>query len=294
MTFLSSLMSEEKKFCFMAGLPRSGSTLLSSILNQNPRIYSGPSSPVLSTIHVIEDHLINNELYHGFPKPYEVTNIIQSVTPQFYGDIEKPVIIDKNRAWPSRIPLARSYITENVKIIVPVRDINEILTSMIMMIRRNPYKEGNLKINFIDDQLVKQNIPLTDDNRCEFLASPNGIVGQSLQSISDAVEQGFIDNLHFVEYKNLIKRPATELKKIYQFLEEEPFKHSFKNIENINRENDMEVYGLSDMHEIRSELKSTAPNPSEILSDYILEGCKGMDIWRQINYNDSEKMVIRN
>ena len=95
MTFLSSLMSEEKKFCFMAGLPRSGSTLLSSILNQNPRVYSGPSSPVLSTIHVIEDHHINNELYHGFPKPYEVTNIIQSVTPQFYGDIEKPVIIDK-------------------------------------------------------------------------------------------------------------------------------------------------------------------------------------------------------
>jgi sulfotransferase len=294
MTFLSSLMSEEKKFCFMAGLPRSGSTLLSSILNQNPRVYSSPSSPVLSTIHVIEDHLINNELYHGFPKPYEVTNIIQSIAPQYYGDIDKPVIIDKNRAWPSRIPLARSYITQNVKIIVPVRDIDEILTSMIMMIRRNPYKEGNLKINFIDDQLVKQNIPLTDDNRCEFLASPNGIVGQSLQSIIDAIEQGFIDNLHFVEYKNLIKRPATELKKIYQFLGEEPFKHSFKNIENINRENDMEVYGLSDMHEIRSELKSTAPNPSEILSDYILERCKGMDIWRQINYNDSEKMVIRN
>lgn len=294
MTFLSSLMSEEKRFCFMAGLPRSGSTLLSSILNQNPRIYSSPSSPVLSTIYVIENHLINNELYHGFPKPNEVTHLIKSVAPQYYGDIDKPVIIDKNRAWTSRIPLAQSYITQNVKVIVPVRDIDEILTSMIMMIRRNPYQEGNLKINFVDEQLVKRDIPLTDDNRCEYLISPDGIVGQSLHSIIDAIERGFIDNLHFVEYKNLVKRPAIELKKIYQFLEEETFKHSFDNIENVNKENDMEVYGLSDMHEVRSELKSTAPNPSEILSEYILEKCKGMDIWRQINYNESEKIQIRN
>ena len=43
-------MTTEKTFYFMTGLPRSGSTLLSSILNQNPKFYSGPSSPVVSTI----------------------------------------------------------------------------------------------------------------------------------------------------------------------------------------------------------------------------------------------------
>ena len=44
----------KKTFYFMAGLPRSGSTLLSSILNQNPRFYSGPSSPVLGAMYALE------------------------------------------------------------------------------------------------------------------------------------------------------------------------------------------------------------------------------------------------
>ena len=55
--------SKNKRFYFMAGLPRSGSTLLSSILNQNPKFYSGPSSPVLSTMYAIENHLTNDELF---------------------------------------------------------------------------------------------------------------------------------------------------------------------------------------------------------------------------------------
>jgi len=49
-----------KTFYFMAGLPRSGSTLLSSILNQNPRFYSGPSSPVLGAMYAVEENFTNN------------------------------------------------------------------------------------------------------------------------------------------------------------------------------------------------------------------------------------------
>ena len=59
-----------KKYYFMGGLPRSGSTLLSSILNQNPRFYSGPSSPVLGAMVSTHDNFLQNELYHGYPKPY--------------------------------------------------------------------------------------------------------------------------------------------------------------------------------------------------------------------------------
>ena len=47
---LEEMNRMNKTFYFISGLPRSGSTLLSSILNQNPRFYSGPSSPVVSTM----------------------------------------------------------------------------------------------------------------------------------------------------------------------------------------------------------------------------------------------------
>jgi hypothetical protein len=39
---------DEKKFFFMAGLPRSGGTLLSSILSQNPDVYVSPQSTLLT------------------------------------------------------------------------------------------------------------------------------------------------------------------------------------------------------------------------------------------------------
>jgi len=288
--FLSQLMpsqdGDKKKYYFMAGLPRAGSTLLSSILNQNPKFYSGPSSPVLSTMFVVENHFFQDELYHGFPKPQQAHSIISNIINQFYSDIEKPVVIDKNRAWVARVPYIEQYIGQKAKIICPVRDIEEILTSMIMMIRRNPYREGNPRINFIDEQLVKLNIAINDNNRCEYIAGPDGILGQSLNAIMEGINQGFGDRFHYVEYKELVQRPKETIKKIYEFLEEESFEHTFSNLENQNREEDMNTYGLNDMHEVRPELKSTSKDPKTVLSKEVLQKCKGMDLWRQNPFVD--------
>jgi len=285
--FLSQLRRDtasKKRYYFMAGLPRSGSTLLSSLLNQNPNLYSGPSSPVLSTMFVIENHLLQDELYHGYPKPDQMNAMIGDVINHFYGDVDQSIVIDKNRAWVARVPYIEGYIKQKAKIICPVRDIEEVLTSMITMIRRNPYKEGNPRINFIDEQLVKLNIPINDDNRCEYIASPDGILGQSLNAIMEGVNAGFGDRFHYVEYNNLINNPQDTLSKIYKFLGEEPFEHTFEGLGNSNRERDMETYGLEDMHEVRSVLKSTSKDPRKVLSTYVLNKCQGMDFWRQTPY----------
>lgn len=265
----------------MAGLPRSGSTLLSSILNQNPRFYSGPSSPVLSTMFAIENHLRQDELFHGYPKLDQANLIISNVIHQFYSDVNTPVVIDKNRAWPARVPYIEGYIRQNAKIICPVRDIDEILTSMITMIRRNPYQEGQTRINFIDEQLVKLNIPISDDNRCDYIAGPEGILGQSLNAIVEGIRQGYEDRIHFVEYKNLVSNPVETLQELYEFLGEEFYEHTFDNLKNQSREQDLQTYGLKDMHEVRPVLEYTAPAPETILSQNVLNKCKGMDIWRQ-------------
>ena len=276
-----SQIPQQKTYYFMAGLPRSGSTVLSSILNQNPRFYSGPSSPIIPLMYSIEHQIENDELYHSYPKPEQIHTIIKNIINQFYGDITKPVVIDKNRAWPGRVPYIEQYIGQQAKIICPVRDIDEILTSMITMIRRNPYKEGNSRINFIDEQLVKLNIPLNDYNRCQYIAGPGGILGQSLNIIIECFKQGFGDRLHFIEYKDLVTNPEKTLKRMYKFLGEEYYEHTFDNLQNSNRERDMMTYGLEDMHEVHKELKVIAPNPREVLSEDILNMCKGMDFWRQ-------------
>ena len=276
-----------KTYYFMAGLPRSGSTLLSSILNQNPRFYSGPSSPVVSTILTLESSLSNDELYRGYPKPQQVKEIISSILPQYYSDREEPVIFDKNRSWTIRMDYISGYFDVAPKVLCPVRDTAEILTSFISMIRRNPYQVDG-KINFIDEMLVKNNIPLTDDNRCELLASPSGILGQSFEGLRKALMEGYDNSIHLIEYKDLVNNPKETMEKIYEFLGEEPFEHTFNNLKNVNRENDGMIYGFADMHEVRPEVKSIASNPEEVLSAEILEKCKDTEFWRIIESTEED------
>jgi sulfotransferase len=277
-----------KTFYFMAGLPRSGSTLLSSILNQNPRFYSGPSSPVVPTMIALENSLANDELFLGYPKPQQAKEIIASVLPQYYGDRSEPVIFDKNRSWTVRMEYIPGYFDIAPKVICPVRDTAEILTSFISMLRRNPYQVDG-KINFVDEMLIKNNIPLTDDNRCELLASPAGILGQSVEGLQKALMEGYDQSLHFVEYQDLVNNPAETMQKLYEFLGEEPFEHTFDNLKNENRENDGKVYGFADMHEVRPVVKSTAPAPEEILSEEILEKCKNTEFWRVLGETSQEE-----
>lgn len=281
-------MNTDKTFYFMAGLPRSGSTLLSSLLNQNPRFYSGPSSPVVPTMLTLENSFSNDELFLGYPKVEVAKNIIASILPQYYSDIDKPVVFDKNRSWVNRMNYISGYFDIVPKVICPVRDISEILTSFIMMVRRNPYN-NQPKINFVDEQLIKSNIPLTDDNRCEFIAG-QGILGQSYTGLKQAIMEGYDHCLHFVEYKDLVSNPQETLNKIYEFLDEETFEHTFDNLENPHRENDMQMYGLPDMHEVRSKVKSTAFKPEEILSPETFAKCQNSEFWRTLT-NDLDDEI---
>ena len=273
-----------KTFYFMAGLPRSGSTLLSTLLNQNPRIYSGPSSPILGTMYSTHDSFIGNELYTGYPKPDQVNEIIGSMIEHWYSDIDKPVVIDKNRAWCARVPFIEGYIKQDAKVIVPVRRVDEILASILTMIKRNPFEEGQPRINFVDEYLVKTNIPINDENRCQHLLNPDGIVWESLNATKLGVDEGYGDKFHYVDYNDLITDPQGQLDQIYEFLGEEPFKHTFDNLSNDHREDDLTTYGLGDMHKVHEKIQKKSQDPNSILPDSIIElynkNKKTLEFWK--------------
>lgn len=275
------MTDEQRRYYFMAGLPRSGSTLLSAILNQNPKFYSGPSSPVTGLMLMLEQYLSQDELFRAYPKVEQAGNLISNVINHYYSDIDKPVIFDKNRSWVNRIHYIPGYFGCEAKILCPVRNISEILASFIAMHRRNPH-EINGKINFIDEMLVKTNTPLTDDNRCEFLASQNGILGQSYFGIRQALAEGYQKNIHFIEYKDLVNNPKETMIKIYEFLDEEYYEHDFENVVNINKEEDVSVYGFADMHDVRQSVSHSGIDPKEILSESTLSKCANSEFWRSL------------
>jgi len=96
----------------------------------------------------------------------------------------------------------------------------------------------------------------------------------------EGLRSGYSQNIHFVEYKDLVTNPKETMDKLYEFIGEEPFEHQFTNLKNQNRENDLNTYGLNDMHEVRPVVKSTAKDPKKVLSEDVLNKCENMDFWR--------------
>lgn len=272
----------KEKIVFMAGLPRSGSTLLGALLSQNPRIHTEPSSPVMDFVMAINKAVDRNEHYAAFPKQESVFAVVKSIFQAYYWNSQKPVIFDKNRGWPGQIKGLEQCVVPRAKIVCPVRNIDEVLASLIKIANSNPFNPETGKPNFIDHSLLLLNKPINDLSRCEFIMSDSGMIGQCMGAMQDAVGRGFGDRLHFVEYNLLVSNPQRALDGVYDFIEEERFSgHSFSNIRNHSRENDKEVFSVPTLHEISPVIKKSTTDPKTILPERFYRECQGKEFWRK-------------
>ena len=263
------------EYYFMAGLPRSGVTLLKTLLDQNPKIHSGPISPVIELLHYSNQYFLDSESYNAYPKPKAAYKIVSSIIDNYYYDIEKPIIIDHNRAWPGNIERIKTYINPNPKIICTVRDVLDILTSFITLVHKN-----NHQVSYIDEFLLAKNKLISDDNRCDHLMSNEGIVAQSLyvlyKSLFICHDQSY---LLLIDYEDIVNNPDNTMKKIYDFLEVDYYEHDFYHINQKITEDDTE-WGLKDMHKVRKELKKISKDPRDILSQFILNKYDNFEFWK--------------
>jgi len=265
-----------KTFHFLSGLPRSGSTLLTALLNQNPQIHASTNSPLLDTIHYTEEYLLyNSEQYKAHPKPEAAHRVLSSIPHNYYFDTSEPIIIDKSRGWVNQIQHIKDYITPEPKIICPVRNIQDIMVSFLSLIERSK------TISFVDRALVERNLELTNDNRCDFLMSPSGIIGQSYHALTEAFRKSHQRYLLFVEYEDLISNPQRELNRIHSFLRIPEYSYDFSNVKPKFDENDV-VYGLENMHTVRNKVEKIHRDNSKYLSKYIMDKYKEMEFWRQL------------
>jgi hypothetical protein len=189
-------------FYFLAGLPRTGNTLLSSIFNQNPLIYSSPLSPVCQYAWELHSSLVKQQDL----KQEQINGthyIMQNLLKNFYSDIEFPIIIDRQKWWgtPNNLAVLKNYITPDPKIIFTVRPIIEVLASFVV---NNTIK---FKITHMKNEGFVRNleIPLNDDY-CDFLMRPEGYMYYLLLTINEIVKPENKDTFCLVEYDSLINR----------------------------------------------------------------------------------------
>lgn len=260
----------EKQFFFMSGVPRSGSTLLGSILNQNKSLYSTYTSPLLDLLYLNEQEWRNNPSVIANTIPNQLNNISEAIINGCWQHIEQNIIIDKHRAWGRNLPAIQKIFGIKPKVIITVRDIPSIIASFIRLLR-----ESKQNPTYIDAILKERGKFLTDANRVELLWKE--YIFDTWDSFKTAFEFDK-SSLLLIDYDELIINPDLQIKKIYDFLELPHFKHDYNNIINLDADDDLVAWGLEGLHTIRKNLEKTSKHPSEILGDSIYNKYKNMNL----------------
>lgn len=233
-----------KRIHFISGLPRTGSTLLSNILAQNPEFQPTPTSGVLDVIYGIKNHWDSIDEIKANPNDQAKLRVMKGVLESYYN--EDKIVFEKSRGWLEWMEFLNTCFGP-VKVLVPVRDMREILSSLEKLYRKN----------YLHRKMFEKDIYLqmqTVEGRCAYWLGFNNPLGIAYSRIRDALQRGYGNQIYFIHFDKLTTEPEAEMKMIYKFLGEEYFEHNFNHIEQKLNEND-EVYGISDLHTIRHKIK---------------------------------------
>lgn len=265
----------------MSGLPRSGSTAIASVLNQNPLIHAGPNSPMCGMMWNLERSILASEQWNAYPKHGVLPSVIMGVLENYYSDIDASLVIDKCRDWatPENFELLKRNMTQEPKIIMTVRSITEILASFIALVRVN-----SQTASFIDKEIeisqMYNHYRDIDEIRCDHLMRPKGLIDNAMFGIANALTDKNKKNFLFLEFQDFVNDPNLQIKRIYDFLELEHFSHDINFVKNKFHENDS-IYGLNGMHDVRLKVSPSNTKPEEILPPYIIQKYSNMEFWRK-------------
>lgn len=244
-----------KQFYFLSGLPRSGSTLLSAILNQHPSIYVTPTSPMLDLLVENQNAWYKCPAVIANPNPSQLTNLTRSMINATWEHIDKPIIVDKNRGWNKNIRASTILFEKEIKVIATVRDLPSIMASWLILIQNNPN-------NSIDISLKNRDIPTTADNR--MFEMWNNMVKDCVEGLIQLKQDA--NQLLLISYDDLVNNTENILYEVEEFLSASHIKYDLTNIKSESAD-DLLAWGMDGMHTIRPSIKKTSKHPKEILGE---------------------------
>ena len=209
----------------ISGLPRSGSTLLCNVLNQNPQFFASSTSmlPALvgQTIQLISGspEMTGDLGRDRAGTEARVQRVMLALCEAWYGHINKRVIFDKSRGWPHHA-LALRQLYPNSKMIILVRDLREVFAS---------FEKQHRKFPLLDQ--TPTGVDKSIFMRADKMFSPKGMIGNCLKGIQNLL-MSRLDVL-WLRYEDFVNDPAQAMNRIYCYLlEETEYQHDFDNVVN--------------------------------------------------------------
>jgi sulfotransferase len=280
-------MSELKQYFYLAGLPRTGSTILGEILNQNINIHVSPASPLSEVFYdVVTKWQQNDNTLKAYKHDDQLPNVLKGIRDGMYKHRPESTIFDKSWAWQMNDPInmARKVLGEEMKVVCTVDNITDCLASFIMLIRSNPDYTS-----FIDELLISENRPLTDENRCAVMMDPNvpTTVGFCHNNLKKTYLGKNKSNLLLIERADLVAQPVGTIDRIYKFIDCENMSvwgdsetHYFDSISKEITENDGIAYGIPNLHKLSPKLRDRNWSAKEVLGNRLFVKYKNMEFWR--------------
>jgi sulfotransferase len=270
-----------RRYHFISGLPRSGSTLLSAILRQNPRFSAGMSSPVASLFEGVLTQVSAGSEIAPLVDQATRRRILKGLFDSYYAENPAPVVFDTNRAWTSKLPALMSLYPD-AKLICCVRNVAWIMDSLERQFRQNAFENTRLFSSQAERSTVY--------TRVEALAHANRLVGFPWHALKEAVWSEYADRLVIVDYDLLTKRPADVIALIYGFLGEAPFAHDFENVEYDHKAFDAEL-GIAGLHKVRPKVEPTVRKT--ILPPDLFQRYANLAFWQKMPGSQAYKIVER-
>lgn len=246
---------------FISGLPRSGSTLLVNLLAQNPRFQVGGTSPLVDMLLLIRaawDRSPEAKAMDPEEAAAARRRVMMGMFAGYYP--HQGVAFDKSRSWLAHLEMAEALLRRKVKVIVPVRDVRDVLASFELLWRKAT------ALRQIEWEQRNYHLFQTAPGRCQVWMAPDGPVGIAYARIRDAIQRGFGDRMLLVPYEALTGNPADTLARIYEFLGETPFAHNFDDVDPVTREDDR-AYGFPGLHDMRRKVEASPSRWRELLGD---------------------------
>ena len=258
-----------KKYHFICGLPRSGSTVLTAVLNQNPRFYSDITNPLLSVFYSVYTIICSNANNNTNANEAKKRAMLNGVFENYYCDVDKEIIFNTNRRWTSTMRLIVE-LQPDAKFIFCVRDVLSILNSF-----ETYFVKNSLYIPSMYSDKDDKNMLLSAHLRAEYLYDQ--MIHPALYLIEEAMGGAFKDKIYFIEYDHLCEKPKEIIQQLYDFLEEPYYEHDFNNVESVHEMYDVNV-NSPHLHSTKKILEPQKKNM--ILPREIIQKFSNKEIWR--------------
>jgi sulfotransferase len=251
----------QRRFHFISGLPRSGSTLLSAILSQNPRFHASMSGPLGGMFDTMLGELSDHNEYSVFISNDQRRRILKGLFDGYYGsEFSADVIFDTNRVWCTRLEVLRQLFRRS-KIIACVRHVSWVIDSIERLVRRNIFQPSGI-FNYKPGGTVY--------SRAEGLAKADGMVGFAHNAVKQAFYSDDPSNLMLLRFETLTNEPARAVAAVYAFIGEPAYSHDFNNVQYEADEFDRRM-GTPGLHTVRPKVEPVARAsvlPPDLFSRY--------------------------